>query len=452
MEEEKGFYWERHAKVEELFLRYVDQFRKENTTLARFEVKLAKQTNTRMLDWVDHLILPESKQLRDELKELGFVPQTGTDVDAFFHPGVLLPAIVLEEKSSDLRQGVALHVESITDFLQVNGFQAEIEGAPFSPFRRSLVSVENGCAMLVVERRGTRDFVPAYPGDNYLRDYLEAIETWQNIPRCIEDEEKAFSEILAVAGNLVKKVGQNLAAHIVCLCERNYWLSRNLAARIQKSRHDTLGLGWANHDHHTFRSSRHNFRNLIDLFSQLGFQRRERFYAGKEAGWGAQLMENEAAGLVLFLDVDLDPEEVDIDFSKAELRARENLGTVGLWCALHGDSILKAGMHHLAARFDFDLLREEIAKFGVKFMAPFSDFSYLKQSFSVAEQWQVSPKRLNRVADEKFITSEQAERFLNHGAVGSHLENIQRREGYKGFNKKNVSAIIKETDPRKGPD
>ncbi len=37
---------------------------------------------------------------------------------------------------------------------------------------------------------------------------------------------------------------------------------------------------------------------------------------------------------------------------------------------------------------------------------------------------------------------------MKQGALGSHLENLQRREGYKGFNQKNVSIIIKKTDPR----
>ena len=46
------------------------------------------------------------------------------------------------------------------------------------------------------------------------------------------------------------------------------------------------------------------------------------------------------------------------------------------------------------------------------------------------------------------ISKEQAEKFLAYGAVGSHMENLQRREGYKGFNQKNVSIIIKKTDPR----
>ncbi|MEJ2691070.1 MAG: hypothetical protein P8130_14240 [Deltaproteobacteria bacterium] len=436
MAKEKGFYWQRHPEVEAFFHRYLDRSEEKSPTLARFAVKLGKLTDTFLLDWVDHLVLPATNRLRGELQELGFERQPEVGVEVFRHPGVLLPAVLLADKAAKADHGLALRAESVADFLQVNGFRATIEGKPLSPYRRAVVAVENECAFMVVERRGSRDYVSTSPADAFLPDYLAAIETWQSIPRGIEDEDKAFTAISATAAALVRKLGQDLAAHIVCLCERKYWLSRNFAARMQKSRQDTLGLGWANHDHHTYRSSRRHFAKLIGLFSQLGFHRRERYYAGREAGWGAQLMENEAAGLVLFLDVDLQPDEVDIDFSKTELKPTAQLGTVGLWCALHGDSILKAGMHHLAARFDFNLLREDIAQFGVKFMAPFSDFPYLKQAFSVAENWPVEPRRLQALVDRQAITAAQAERFGGHGAVGSHLENIQRREGYKGFNKK----------------
>ena len=65
-----------------------------------------------------------------------------------------------------------------------------------------------------------------------------------------------------------------------------YWTNRNRAARFQKGRQDALGLGWANHDHHTYRSSREHFPRLIAILEDLGFQCRERFYAGREAGWG----------------------------------------------------------------------------------------------------------------------------------------------------------------------
>jgi 4-hydroxyphenylpyruvate dioxygenase-like putative hemolysin len=106
-------------------------------------------------------------------------------------------------------------------------------------------------------------------------------------------------------------------------------------------------------------------------------------------------------------------------------------------------------MHHLAAQFDFERLIADLARHGVGYMAPFSNFPYLKQAFSVAERWEVDPARVEKLVRDKAITAEQSERFLSQGAVGSHLEDIERREGYKGFNRKNVSAIIRETDPRR---
>jgi hypothetical protein len=228
-----------------------------------------------------------------------------------------------------------------------------------------------------------------------------------------KNEDETFGEIVRIADRLVQEVGADTAASIVCRCERTYWLSRNFAARVQGGRHDTLGLGWANHDHYTFRSSRRNFSRLVDLFTRLGFQNRERFYAGAEAGWGAQVMENAAAGLVLFLDVDLESEEVATEFSREELKDRDQLGTVGLWCALHGDSILQAGMHHFAARFDFGRLIADLARSGVGYMPPFSNFPYLKQAFSVAERWEVEPARVKKLIKDKSITDEQGDLSLS---------------------------------------
>jgi hypothetical protein len=194
-------------------------------------------------------------------------------------------------------------------------------------------------------------------------------------------------------------------------------------------------MGWANHDHHTFRSSRRYFRHLVRLFEILGFHCRERFYAGKEAGWGAQVMEHKQARLVCFLDVDMAPEELDIDFAHHSLEERGQLGTVGLWCALHGESILKAGMHHLEAQFNFDKLQQDLMQKGVNMMAPFTNLPFLRQAFTVGEQWSVKALRIQRL-------------FLKNGSIGSHLENLERKEGFKGFNQKGVSDIIHRTDPR----
>ena len=159
-------------------------------------------------------------------------------------------------------------------------------------------------------------------------------------------------------------------------------------------------------------------------------------------------MENSYAGLVLFLDVDLAPHELEIDFSHQGLPDLPTLGTIGLWCGLHGDSILKSGMHHLEAQFMFDDLKRDLETQGISMMDPFSSFPYLKQAFTHGEVWHVDQKNLLSLLEKKAITQEQVAKFGKYGAVGSHMENLQRREGYKGFNQKNVSVIIKKTDPR----
>jgi len=141
------------------------------------------------------------------------------------------------------------------------------------------------------------------------------------------------------------------------------------------------------------------------LFEILGFHCRERFYAGKEAGWGAQIMGNSRCRLVLFLDVDLAPEEIDIDFAHHELHELDSLGTVGLWCALHGDSILKAGMHHLEAQFMFDELKEDLLKLGIRMMDPFSNFPYLRQAFTAGEIWSVDPAKVQELLQKGLLSS-----------------------------------------------
>src|SRR5437762_8168282 len=179
----------------------------------------------------------------------------------------------------------------------------------------------------------------------------------------------------------------------------------------------------------------------MGALEKLGFERRERFYAGAQAGWGAQILEQPVEGIVAFCDVDLEPEDTEIDFSRLPLPASKRLGTIGLWVGLHGESLLEAGMHHLECRFDYALLREQLAKIDINTMEPFSDFPFLKQAFTEGERWPVRRERLEKLRAQKLITDEQFQEFASKGAIGSHLENLQRKGGSKGFNKHAVSLI-----------
>ena len=82
-------------------------------------------------------------------------------------------------------------------------------------------------------------------------------------------------------------------------------------------------------------------------------------------------------------------------------------------------------------------------------MKPFSDFEFLRQAFTEGERWSVRPGRVAALRQAGLISAAQADGFARDGAIGSHLENLQRQGGFKGFNQKSVSVIIAATDPRK---
>jgi hypothetical protein len=105
-------------------------------------------------------------------------------------------------------------------------------------------------------------------------------------------------------------------------------------------------------------------------------------------------------------------------------------------------------MHHLEGQFDFELLRDDLAALGVASMAPFSTLPHLHQAFTEPERWPVSAHRLTPLVASGAITAAQAEEFATVGAPGSHLENLARRGGFKGFNQANVSTTMRATDPR----
>ncbi|MGH8022015.1 MAG: hypothetical protein ACRED1_00420, partial [Limisphaerales bacterium] len=364
------------------------------------------------------------------------------------HPLATLPRLLLRRGKSN-PSVVAIKPEFVADFIAANQLGMEPEGEPRSRYRRAVISVEKGSQLEAVERRAYRGFMPAKMKAGESAAILKASELFHTRPRRNETDAAGFTAANKRLRQAMKLVGRDVACHLFFEAERAYWERRNRAARLQKFRQDTLGLGWGNHDHHTFRCSRAHFADLNRFLAALGFQKRERFYAGAEAGWGAQISEQPVTGIVVFADVDLMPEETSLDFSVTKLPPAPRLGTVGLWTGLHGESFLQAGMHHLEARFDFASLRDQLQSNGVNLMKPFSDFEFLRQAFTEGERWAVSPDRVEKLASAGLMTSEQREKFLREGAIGSHLENLQRHGGFKGFNQKSVSAVIAATDPRK---
>jgi len=447
------FRWPQCPEADEFIRERLAEFLEGHSFARRLADRMRDETSTEFEIWVDHLILPKSRFSQEAVSKLGFIPDKDAAVSAksmvFWHPLADLPRLVLTGDSS---LSCALMVENISDFQLAHGLSLAIEGKPFSLYRESRVDGEKG-ELLIIERRGSWTFVP--DRKDRAADYLTSLEAWLNRPRQFRNREEGLKQTQALAKTLVRTLGTGMAAWAFLEAERSYWQSRNRAGQVQKARQDRLGLGWANHDHHTFRSSRPAFPALIEILKTFGFKKRERYYAGAEAGWGAQIMEQPEARLVIFADVDLTLEDVSVDFSSVALAELAKPGTVGLWCALHGESILEAGMHHLEAKFDFERLRGSLKASGVNFMNPFSNFPHLRQAFSEGEWWQVPTERLEALRSSNKLSEEAYQRIREKGAVGSHLENLQRRNGFKGFNQKGVSHIILEVNPEaqalKGP-
>jgi hypothetical protein len=446
-----AFDWPLAFPAEELLRKRLASFLECHSWAHRLSDRFRAETGTDFFEWIDHLTLGEEEAFA--LREVGFVREevnAPPGVEVLYHPQAMLPRIVAMQEGS--RNGVptrlAIRPESLVDFIAAHDLQTEIRDRFGSRLRRAIISVENGYKLCAVERLGWRHFVASEPVPGFSDSILAVQELWRTRKRNFPDDSDGVKLAFELQAKAIELVGPEVACQLFFAEERRYWETRNRAGRIQKRRQEQLGLGWGNHDHHTFRSSRRFFAVLVRFLLNFGFTKRERYYAGTEAGWGAQILEHYATGITVFADVDLMPEETEIDFSQQPLPEAPRLRTVGLWCGLHGDSFLQAGMHHLEARFEFGTLRDQLADEGVLTMKPFSDFEFLKQAFTEGERWPVEPKRVQRLLDRQLITAEQAETFLRTGAVGSHLENLQRRGGFKGFNQKSVSVIIEATDPR----
>ncbi len=465
------FDWRRWPEPAQLQRGWLDQTRRSHPFLDQLADRMLEEASVHLFDFVDHFVVRNHDGLTERLVDLGFsrelTPYEATEPvyghrEAMFPRVVVRPATVSDRGTMADRTEileVAIQVESVADFSRAHDLGLEIVGWPLGPYRIARIP-GSSTRLAVVERRAYLGFEP-YPGDlaqrgqmapTRARDILAARELWKGRRRSFPDDGQAFDAADMLIERMIEIVGdRDLVCHLVFEVERDYWESRNRAARVQKHRQDRLGLGWANHDHHTFRSSREHFPRLMKMFKTLGFNLRESFHAGAEAGWGAQVLEHPVTGIVIFADLDLAPEEANQDFAHHALPALDRPNTVGLWVGLHGESIHEAGMHHLEAQFDFDRLRDDLEREAeIATMTPFSNFPFLRQAFTQGETWVVPKHRADRCLERGWITSEEHVRFLQDGARGSHLENLQRTEGYKGFNQQAVNAIITETDPRRG--
>jgi hypothetical protein len=455
----ENFEWQRFPEAEELLTEELDAFLQKHKFARELAERIKEETSTHFFNWVDHIRVPSHSNLPYKLtQDGGFIG----DGDVFANTQAIFPRVIIDRS---IRQpSVAINVECVADFVRAHDLDTAIEGEERAPLRQIHVD-EGDNRFTVLERHGYKGFdvLDTKNGHHFDPESMkEFSQKWTERPRdalVLEKEVEQFEYALDLAKKMTQRLGPGRAADIMLACERDYWMSRNLAGRIQKERLDNLGLGWGNiRDHHTFRSTRRNFLRLIEVLGAFGFEKRERFYAGEEAGWGAQVMQHPVTSDVLFCDVDLNPEDIKIDFSRDPLPPTRNHSTVGRWCELHGDSFLEAGVHHIEAQFNFDHLVASLREKGIETMDPFTEEDdeqgrrYLTQAFTVGEKWKVHGIRLSNAMMRSAIDMKMYNKLLqpeDRFAVGSHLEGLDRSQGFAGFKEKAVNNIMTRIDPQR---
>ena len=417
-------------------LRLADE---RSTFLQNYAKQLLEGASVRVRDIIDHLELVELEDVA-RLAEAGWI----TDAEGVRrNPTGMFPPVIEGE-----RFALWLRVESIELFAAASGHPIEIDGPTHSPLRRAVVADEPGIAIGVVERNGYAGFdVPAVSAQ-LIRDARVHLNAFLSRRREFDTVEAGLAHTEALIERAVAELGPHWACALWLKAERDFWLRRCPSGRLQKKRQDAVGIGWSNIDHHTYDGSRRHFQQTIRMLEKLGYQLREMLYAGELAGWGSQVLEQPVIGSTIFADVDLAPEELAIDFAHEHLPELPKHRRAGFLSELLGESILEAGLNHVAGLYDQRALRRQLAEDGLSFMAPFSDFPHLYQELTIGDWTAVDPRRVDALEAAGHIGAAEAENLRLNGSIVTHLENIERNDGYKGFNREGIDSVLRKLDPR----
>src|SRR3954462_3790412 len=74
----------------------VNQFLARCPGAADLAVRMNEETGTRFKDWIDHIQVPRTPEIRAKLMEVGFTkrPQPGAE-DCYVHEGAMFPSVIL---------------------------------------------------------------------------------------------------------------------------------------------------------------------------------------------------------------------------------------------------------------------------------------------------------------------------------------------------------------------
>ena len=426
--------------VAEQALKHILRLADERSAFLRNYAKhLLEATGVRVRDIIDHIEIAK----HDDLARLAAAGWISDAEGVRRNPTGMFPPVL---ESTEF--ALWLRVESMDVFAAATGNVMNIDGLPHGPLRRAFVAREPGIAIGIVERNGYAGFDVHDVSADLIRGARVHLNALKSRRREFDTVEAGLAHTEALVERAVADLGPHWACDLWLKAERDYWMRRCPSGHLQKQRQDAVGIGWANIDHHTYDGSRRHFQHTIRVLEKLGYELREMLYAGELAGWGSQVLEQPVIGSTIFADVDLAPEELTIDFAHDHLPELPKHRRAGLLSELLGESILEAGLNHVAGLYDQRSLRAQLEREGLRFMTPFSDFPHLYQELTTGDWAAVDPRRVDALEAAGHIGAAEAESLRLDGSIVTHLENIERNDGYKGFNRDGIDSVLRKLDPR----
>ena len=234
----ESWQWEPQPAAAAFVQRQLDLALQSNHWAQSLQSKLRLKSGTRLIDWLDHLILSSGAELLD----VGY--EFDSHRQAYVHTGGLFPQIVVDETLS--APLMAIKVESIEEFVSANSAELQcvgVEGAAGAVWRMAFLQGEEGSAFRIVERCGYAGLdASLQTSDVVSTDLIElSLQSFRARLRSYEDPEASFLDAKRRFDENAQRVGPQRACCLFFQSEREFWQFKNDAAKIQLQRQSRLG-------------------------------------------------------------------------------------------------------------------------------------------------------------------------------------------------------------------